>query len=71
MATYTRKAYRDVAAIIARAYDAPVTTDYCVQAEFCDYLTVQFAELFAADTPRFDRERFIEACSAKPQDPTR
>lgn len=57
---YAHRHYTDIAATIAH-----VGQQFEAEAVL-DVLTDQFAKLFAADNPRFDRERFTTAARGKP-----
>jgi len=56
MATmYSRKHYRDMAGVLSRS--TKTVTDKKAHRETCE----QWADHFAADNPRFDREKFMLA----------
>jgi hypothetical protein len=57
---YTRRHNCDVAEILGKrhgAFDAEGSGPFAV-----DWIADDFYDLFAADNPRFDRERFLTAC---------
>jgi hypothetical protein len=56
-----RKHYERTAGVIRRASDADTVGD-AVEA-----VIVGMAETFAADNPRFDRDRFYDACHYCPR----
>ena len=39
--------------------------DYEIGAQVLRFFEIEIADLFAADNPRFDRERFAKACEVK------
>lgn len=54
----TKKDYKKIAGIFARAYE-------CTNREIMwNYLQGEMAAVLAADNPRFDREKFDEACNS-------
>jgi len=53
----SRKVYEAQAAIIKKRVVAGK-----VGQDFCYELATELAQYFASDNPRFDRERFFEAC---------
>ncbi len=55
----TRKHYKAIAAIVK---DCTKTTDDAVTYVSSSQLCHELADYFAADNPRFDRERFLTAC---------
>ena len=60
----TRKDYVKFAEMLARvrlqAQDKHVEFNYGI-----NRMQVEIADIFASDNPRFDRERFYEACEPK------
>ena len=51
MSKYQEQHYEDVGKLIQRTNGCSIR-----------YTAEQFADLFAADNPLFDRERFLKAC---------
>ena len=62
----TRKDYVKVAGIVAAAR-VRLQQPGISRSELVDYFETELADLFAADNPRFDRERFAAACAEKAQ----
>jgi len=64
----TRKDYIAVAKIVAAArvcYNVTAVPQY---GDIVDYFETELADLFVADSSRFDRARFVAACNAKVKD---
>jgi len=61
----TRKHYSEVAEIIksamAERLDSEVSP-YYAQGWFLSYVACGLADMFQQDNPRFDRDKFMEAC---------
>ena len=65
MATmYSARHYQNIASVLsAHSADRRSNDDSYGEALFRD-MAVSFADVFEADSPRFQRERFLEAASA-------
>lgn len=68
----TRKDYIAVAEIVAAArvrfkQDSGDAGDAGAR-EMIDYFEMELADLFEADSPRFNRARFVAACNAEVKD---
>ncbi len=57
---FSQRHYEAVAAIVARHYNA-YTLDYAARAAV-RVLAEDMLHLFAGDNPRFNRDRFLQAC---------
>ena len=63
MTTYSRKAYEATAKILKEADKAIILeADRINPGQLHDQIVDSFIELFEADNPRFDRDRFVDAC---------
>jgi hypothetical protein len=58
----TRKDYVVFANLLA-TYKVDSHEDGATPREVADFLTLRIADAFAADNPRFDRERFLSAAT--------
>jgi hypothetical protein len=61
----SRKQYRDIAAVISDAVAEEISPEASVlyaQGWIISYIAAGLAAVFEIDNPRFDRERFMEAC---------
>ncbi len=61
----TRKDYVKFAEAIKRTSEIYPKTYPVPYGEVIDFLRIKVADIFAADNPRFDRERFYQACEPK------
>jgi hypothetical protein len=72
MAKFSRQDYVSIARVIdttwRKLFASAVTTDqrFGVKVDM-DAVVTAFADMFAADNPRFDRERFVMACEGEDQ----
>lgn len=59
----TRKDFKAVAEIIAQRKPSFTTSREDIgKMTACRYLAIDLADYFAAQNPRFDRSRFMQAC---------
>lgn len=70
----SRKTYQAVAGIVRKAREIPAPKLEGISGESAwlngaeitsDDIAASLAEYFAVDNPRFDRERFLEACGVQ------
>ena len=57
---FTKKDYKAIAEILNKAHETSPTDVN----EVLDYVRRELTQLFAADNPRFDADRFADACAA-------
>lgn len=64
---FQHRHYRAIAATLAKTKPMPGYSAMASTKWLADITAL--ADMFAADNPRFDRERFLEACNGRPISP--